>query len=369
MPGSIDSSSDEGRDRVVPLRSRGPETIGRLHLSAMRQHDRKAALLHWAAGRWHETPDWRLDRQVIRLGLYLQERTGLAAGERVAVLSPLRREWFVADWSVALQGAAPVAIDPDLPEPGLAAALEQIAPRVAFVSGPADLERLERVRGGVPGLEMVIAFDGPLPPERAALLSEVLDLGGTLDTPERAGAFRAQAREVSPEACALGYVDRGADGSVELLSHRDVIARLEPLWSREPARKGDVAYVAGGAVTLGVRLALLAFVGDGYTTTALGTPGREVEEIAALHPHRIVAPSSVLDAAVAQAAVRPNGKTGVRAWLEQAARLTPLARGRSHRQEISAALGGRARWLRSTTALDPVVSQRLRDVVTIDLDE
>jgi hypothetical protein len=370
LPDPAAAMSTERHDRAVPLRPGGCDTVSRVHLSAMRKHDRKAALLQWLDGRWRDTPDWRLDRQVIRLGLYLRERVGLTPGQRVAILSPPRREWFLADWSAAVQGATAVAIDPGLPQLALAAALEQIAPRAAFVSGPAALERLETVRSSVPGLEKIIAFDGPLSPERGALLSEVLDLGGTLDTPERAGAFRAQAREVGPDACALGYVEPGTGGSMafQLLSHRDVIERLKLFWSREPARRGDVAYVAGSAVTLGLRLALLGFVGDGYTTTALGTPGREVEEITALGPHKILAPPAVLDAALIRAAVRPPREPGLRGWLEQVASLTPFVGRRLRRQEARAALGGRARWLRSTIALDQEVYERLRDVVAIDLE-
>jgi long-chain acyl-CoA synthetase len=334
----------------------------------MREHDRKAVLLHWEGGRWQDTPDWRLDRHVIRLGLHLQGRVGLAQGERVVILSPPRREWLLADLAATVQGAVAVAVDPDFPAPALAAVLARIAPRVAFVAGPAELERLENVRDGVPSLETVIAFEGPLPPERAALLSEVLDLGGTLDTAERAGAFRARAREVSPDACALGYVERGADGSTacRFLSHREVTARLALLGARAPARKGDVAYLTGCAVTPGLRLALLAFAGDGSTTTAVGTPDRAVAEIAALRPHKIVAPPDVLLAVATQVTLRRDGQAGARGWIERAAHLVTRSRGRS-RREILAALGGRARWVHSTAVPDSSVSGRLRDAVTIDL--
>src|SRR3990172_7406434 len=227
---STEPISTQARDGFVPP-PEAVRTVGRVHLGAMREHDRKVVLLHWEGGRWQDTPDWRLDRQVIRLGLHLQSRVGLAQGERVVILSPLRWEWLLADLSAAVQGAVAIAVDPDLPEPALAAALAQIAPRAAFVAGPDELERLESVREGIPGLEEVIAFEGPLAPERAALLCEGLDLGGTLDTAERAVAFRARSREVSPDACALGYVERGADGSTacRCLSHCEVTARLAHL--------------------------------------------------------------------------------------------------------------------------------------------
>ncbi len=110
MPGSVDFGPNEGRARVVRLGSEAPATLSRAYVSAMREHDRKATLLHWTGGRWQETPDWRLDRLVIRLSLYLRERAGLLPGERVAVLSPLRWEWLLAEWSAVAQGAVAVAV-------------------------------------------------------------------------------------------------------------------------------------------------------------------------------------------------------------------------------------------------------------------
>src|SRR6266540_1041634 len=116
----------------MPERPESLVTIGDVHLAAMREHERKAALLDWEGGRWEETPDWRLDRHVIRLGLYLRERAGLLPGERIAIMSAPRPEWLLADLAVAVQGAVAVALDPDVPEPALSLALAEIAPRVLF---------------------------------------------------------------------------------------------------------------------------------------------------------------------------------------------------------------------------------------------
>jgi long-chain acyl-CoA synthetase len=325
-----------------------PRTIGALYLSAMREHDRACALLHRAGDRWEESPDWRVDRQVIRLGLYLRERAGVAPGERVAILSPLRREWLLAEWSACAQGAASVAIDPELPAPALADALAQVQPRAVFVADGAVLERVVAARGCADA--EIIAFDGPVPGERATLFSEALDLGGTLDTPERAGAFRALARDVSPEARALGHVERGEGGvACRYLLQREVMARLGALGRGEP-RRGSIAYVAAPAASPGVRLALLAFMGDGRTTAALGTPGREPEEIEELRPAELVAPPDVLAAALSRAAVPAAPAPWWRSWLERAARAAPV--GRRAREGDRRHAGRRPRWLRGTAALD-----------------
>ncbi len=59
-----------------------PETLNQLYLQAMRHHAREAAVLARTGERWEPMPDWRFDRHVIRVALYLQERAGLKPGRR-----------------------------------------------------------------------------------------------------------------------------------------------------------------------------------------------------------------------------------------------------------------------------------------------
>jgi hypothetical protein len=253
-----------------------PTTLASLFLGAMRKHDRKAALLQRDGTRWRETPDWRLERQVIRLALFLRERAGLAPGGRVVIVSRIRPELVVAELAALAQGVASIVIDPDeaLPHPALAA-------NAVFIADPA-LRR--KIPGEPPAL---LCFDGPV--EGGTPFSAALDLGGTLDTPERAQSFRSAARAVAPEAPALGWL-AASDGAArfDFITHREAIAGIRSEWSGAPPQKGDVAYLAGPA-TLTARLGLLAGVGDGRTACALGQPELEAADIAELHPQRILA--------------------------------------------------------------------------------
>ena len=286
----IDSGERSGHEGLEQ-----PGTLARLFLGTMRRHDRRAVLLHYDGERWRETPDWRLERQVIRLALLLRERARLAPGDRVAIVSRLRPESVVAELVAVAQGALAVAIDPDLPAGDLRAAIEQAAPAIALVSDAAQGEL-------VSGARAVICFEGNA--EGAWAWSEALELGGTLDTPERAQSFRAQAREVPAESHAFGYVV-GTDGAsgCQFLSHAEAVARMRALRAESPARKGAVALVAAPP-TLAARLALLSFVFDGSTTCAVGMPGREV---AGLRPDWVVGPAGVPEPA------RPAGPAPHRA--------------------------------------------------------
>jgi hypothetical protein len=258
-----------------------PATLARSFLAAMRKHDRAAVLLRHDGAAWRETPDWRLERQVIRLALFLRDRARLAPGDRVAIVSGLRPEAIAAELTAIAQGAAAVTIDPDLPPETVRRAIEEAAPEVAFV-------RDAPARDLASGARAVLCFDAKR--EGGWAWSDALELGGTLDTPERAQSFRAQAREVTPESPALGYL-AGWDGALrcEFLNHAEAITRMRALRAESPARKGAIALLAAPP-TLAVRLALLSFVFDGSTTCAVGMPGQVG---AGLRPDWVVGPAGV----------------------------------------------------------------------------
>jgi hypothetical protein len=152
---SLFSEASEAREVTPPQTM--PETVNRLHAGAMRRHVRRSALMAREDGRWNATPDWRFDRQIIRLGLYLRERLDVAPGQRVLLLSELRPEWLIADLAALGLGMVSVAIDPRLQADELAAALEDAAPSITFVSSA-----MQHVLQSLDGGRWRHAASGPL---------------------------------------------------------------------------------------------------------------------------------------------------------------------------------------------------------------
>jgi hypothetical protein len=365
--GYLDSLFAEDRAReVTPLRTL-PATLNRLYAEAMREHARRSALLVREDAEWTPTPDWRLDRHVIRLGLYLRERLGVEPGHRVAVMAELRSEWLIADLASLGLGAVSVVIDPRLRGDGLLSALEDAAPRVTFISAAAA-HMLKTGDGRGPPHGKLIALDSAVAGSGPMSLDALLELGGTLDTPERAQEYRAAARSVAPDSPAIRHYQLGPGGGWERveLGQGEVVERLRAGWLREPARPGDVAYVSDPTISPATRLALYAFLGDGYTTTALAAAGRELSDLAALHPTKIIVPAAPLEEAVraglARAEGRPSSDGG---WLRHVSQLTPFAGARRERRAIRETLGGRARWIACTEPLDSALAIRLGDIADV----
>jgi acyl-CoA synthetase (AMP-forming)/AMP-acid ligase II len=212
-------------------------TLGELFLRSERQHDRPFALRSWQGDKPDLVPDWRLHRQILRIAIYLRERASVGPGDRVAVLAPLGPRSLVIEWGAILLGATSALLRPDL---AVSPLLEALAPR--FV------------------------FDEP------ELWSRATDLGGTLDTAERAQSIRSGARSIDPGAPALMYLE-GTNGSTAwaTLSHADALRRIRDIWS-SATRPREVMVPSPHEGDLAARLALHAYVGDGETRIAFPAP-------------------------------------------------------------------------------------------------
>lgn len=344
-----------------------PENLGLLHLAVERKHDRASVLRRRVADAWQDTPDWRFHRHAMRIGLYLGERGRLTGGDRVALVCAARPEWAVVQWGALAQGMATAVVDPSLPDAELTAQLVSLAPRAVFVEGGAAqrvIASLASVRGAT---STIVVLDG----EAAGALSwsEALDLGGSLDTAERANAQRARARAVPPETPALGHPVGGtASVTWRFLSHREVVRRVHRVWRRSRIARGDVAYVPGDVPSLAASVAFLAFSADGHTQIVIGDKGSELEEIMMTRPHKIVAPvPAVRHMLESPVSVAPSR---VRQWLARASFLPAALRGeRGGRAATTPPALERARWLSTGAALGLSTRARARKFVTLEIDD
>jgi len=366
LVGYIDSLFAERTVRRDQPLDTVPETLSQLYLQAMRHHFREAAVLSRSDDRWDPLPDWRLDRHVIRAALYLQERVGVRPGDRVAIVSDLRPDWLIAECAAIATGGVSVAVDPDLPRDRLVGALVDVGPKVVFATGPA-LAKLDGGATPLPGLSEVISLEPGPSADGVRSLAQALDLGGTLDTPERAQAFRAQARSIPGDHPAICHHDPSVQTRVgwHELTQAEAVERVAALWRGHRAREGDRVYLATRRVTLGLRLALHACLGDGYSLLIIGTPGRTEADLTELGPHRIIAPPSLFAEAARRAQTNGTAPKGSGGWRERAGRLFRRSGERLEHRALRDALGGRVRAIDPLGTLDPALAGRLEDIATV----
>jgi acyl-CoA synthetase (AMP-forming)/AMP-acid ligase II len=294
-----------------------PATLGEAHLTGERG-SRHQVVCRWRADERENLRPWRFYRNVIRCGLYLTERARLTPGDRVVSLAPLSGERLILEWAVLAQGGVSVALDPAMPLSDLESALRALTPRIVLVAGPDCRAKLARVADAL-GLDTLILLDRKA--EGATAWHTVMDLGGTLDTAERAQMFRARARGLAPSMPALGFLTppgRSPRAAWQTMTHEEALRSMRAMQARITPAGDGVAYVRGNATTPTSRLALLSFLADGTTTTFIGSAGREPTEIDALKPHVLVAPEEVICRRGARA--RPSGTLGalVDRWTRRA---------------------------------------------------
>lgn len=310
-----------------------PETVAGLYDLGLRHHVRGAVMKWWRDGSLEAVPDWKLDRLAIRIALFGRERLGLEPGHRVAIFGRLGWLWPVVDFAAMGFGLAPVGLEHDLPDDELVSTLADASVRVVFASDPGSAGRLGalrqagRLQGTTVLAEGLTAEEGQIP------LALLLEQAGTLDTSERAQAFRAFSRQIAPQGEALWHA---RPGERVVLTHREAMTVIEAMLRERPAQQGDVAYIEAPRVSLGTRLGLAAFVGDGHTTVALGREERTAEEVATLRPHKVLASGPWL--AEACLGREPRWPLGLdRPWA---------------RRRIQEGLGGRVRWVEVGAPVD-----------------
>ncbi len=272
-----------------PSASGASSTLAHLHWRSEREGKTRAVARWWADGAWHSMPNWRFERQVIRAALFLRERLHVAPGDRVLVASPLTVERMIAEWALVTLGAVAVSLDAS-PYDLAGLGPRELRLKAAFVAGAGPARALIEGPEGLPA-EAVVSFDPGALPEGARSWSEVIELGGTLDTAERATGFRAHAGSLTPDMPALESL--GRYGATRAWTQGEAVRWIQALWDRVSPRDGDVAYFTEPYACSSTCLPILAFAADGRTSTVFGTRGCYAEETRALSPTLLVVPPGV----------------------------------------------------------------------------
>ncbi len=139
-------------------------TIPELLQSALRSRRKPDAFLTKHDGHWRPVALESVAARAAALTAALRAR-GTSHGDRVAILSESRLEWAIADMALLCMGGVTVPVYPTLPGGQIAPLLADSGCVGAFVSSREQKAKLESVRGAVPSLQWIWAFDEVALPE------------------------------------------------------------------------------------------------------------------------------------------------------------------------------------------------------------
>jgi long-chain acyl-CoA synthetase len=172
-------------------------------------------------GGWRDITHRQFADQVQDLSLGLLE-LGVHPGDRVAILSENRPEWAVADYACLAACCTDIPIYPTLTPKQIEHILRDSGAIAIFVSNEALLDKILAIRGGLPELRYVIAFDPAACRDGATPLGEVLARGHAARP--RHLTWREDALRVRPDDLATLIYTSGTTGDPKgvMLTHGNI---------------------------------------------------------------------------------------------------------------------------------------------------
>ncbi len=199
------------------------ETLANLYRKSV-AHDKSAAILTKESGEYLPISSAELARRVMRLHAALLE-AGLAKGDRCALISENRWEWAVADFAMMTAGIVSVPIYPSLPPDQVGYLVGHSESKGIFCSTPGQVAKIQEVRGELPDLRLVAAFD-PVDEDGVTQLSSMI-ADGDPDEAERQ-RFDAAVDAVDEEDLASIIYTSGTTGVPKgvMLTHSNMATNV-----------------------------------------------------------------------------------------------------------------------------------------------
>ncbi len=241
------------------------------------------AVVHSVAGKW-ERISWHQLGETVRNVACGLIALGLEEGERAAILSRSRANWFVADLAILAAGGCCVPIHADSSEEDILAMLRDSRPRHMFLQD----ERLAERLGGVlekAGLETTIIMSGPPLEKHQMSWDQLLTKGRTFNAefPEAIERRAAALKDDSPASIVYTAGTTGQNKGV-VLSHRNFCFEMQALDEvmRGVIGEQDLHLLCLPLSHILARVITLASVLIGYATafsTKLANLDRELREV------------------------------------------------------------------------------------------
>jgi long-chain acyl-CoA synthetase len=219
-----------------------PGTLNQLFFDAIERYDKPNALQVKIGGAYQAISHRTLAERVRRVALALRS-LGIARGDRVAILSPNRPEWAIADLGCLTAQLTDVPIYATLPAEQVAYILRDAGAVAIFVADAEQLAKVGSVRGELPALRTVITFADRRDGGADLTLAEVEEHGRSVETPDAIAAYRREALEVQPYELATLIYTSGTTGPPKgvMLTHDNIFSNVEAARQVLPFRDDEVS--------------------------------------------------------------------------------------------------------------------------------
>ena len=214
------------QNTLIPLLPVDRDTIPKIFFGGIDRYGRAQALRYRGPGGWTGLSDAEVERRVTAVAAAL-EGAGIAAGDRVALLSENRPEWAITDYAAVGLGIIDVPLYPTLPANQVEYILRDCEARIVFVSSAAQAAKIHEIRAELPELRHVIVFDDAVLPGTTTFESFLADGQRAVDEGRFSG-FRARALAVPRDQVATLIYTSGTTGNPKgvMLTHWNLASNV-----------------------------------------------------------------------------------------------------------------------------------------------
>lgn len=226
--------------------------------------------------------------QVRAIGLALADM-GIAAGDRVAIMSETRREWVLTDLGIITARAVTVPVYPTVSAQQARYILQDSGARGVFVSDVHQAAKILEVRHLLPTLEFIVVFTDEVPPSgvrgshTVLRLEHVLTRGRALQADATAVARYEDGIEATrPEDLLTVIYTSGTTGEPKgvMLTHHNVLSNIMAVGPVLGLSAEDVALSYLPLSHVFERMVTFLYLYHGVTVThaeSLDTLGRDLQ--------------------------------------------------------------------------------------------
>jgi long-chain acyl-CoA synthetase len=209
-------------------------SMGAIFQNRVQQNGNKTLVIYKnKLGKWEEISWNKLNEMVKDLSMFLIKR-GVQPGDKVALFSPNRYEWWMADLAIISVGAVNVPIYATNSPEESRYIIDNSDAKKCFVGTKEHMEKILKVKEKLPNLEEIIIFDDLDKPVAGVItLAEALKEGKATTNKDE---FDKRLKPINIEDVATIIYTSGTTGNPKgvMLTHKNFVSNVNQLNAQDP---------------------------------------------------------------------------------------------------------------------------------------
>ncbi|HQG66417.1 MAG TPA: long-chain fatty acid--CoA ligase, partial [Smithella sp.] len=215
-------------------------SMGAIFQNRVQQYGDKTLVIYKnsKSGQWEEISWTKLNEMVRNLGMFLIKR-GIKPGDKVALFSPNRYEWWVADLAIISVGAVNVPIYATNSAEESRYIIDNSDSRMCFVGTKEHMAKIIKVKEKLPNLGEIIIFDdSEKPPAGVMTLAEAMKEGSATTNKDE---FDKRIKPINMDDVATIIYTSGTTGNPKgvMLTHKNFVSNVNQINAVDPEFLSD----------------------------------------------------------------------------------------------------------------------------------